>query len=146
MKKWGITDELGSVDAVDEIFAHLSNRKEFSYARDTGKKGAFWCYHYAQQMLSKGHGSCYHYAAAFACMVSRSTGLPVRVCTGKAAIFKNGHWQPHAWTEVRINGGWYIYDANAAAYSNLSGIIFDGLKLTSAGKWYKTSDSETIHM
>ena len=146
LKKWEIANDSDPVDAVDEIFAHLSNPKEFSYARDTGKKDAFWSYRYAQQMLNKRHGSCYHYAAAFGCLVSRCTGLPVRVCMGKAAIFKKGHWQPHAWTEVRIGGEWYIYDTNAAAYSNMSGISFDGLKLNEAGKYYKASDKDTIHM
>ena len=146
LKKWNITKETAKKDAVSTIFSHLSDSSEYKYARDKGNKSKYWSYRYAQQMLSQKMGSCYHYAAAFGFLVKRATGIPVKICRGTAKTFTKGVWQPHAWAEIKLGGKWLVYDPNAAAYSKLTGIKFDGLKLSSAGKWYKAVNKETIYM
>ncbi len=146
LKKWAVTEETAKADAISTIFSHLSDSSEYMYARDTGSKSKYWSYRYAKEMLCKKRGSCYHYASAFGFLVKRATGLPVRICRGKAQTFTKGTWQPHAWAEIKISGTWYLYDPNAKAYSSLTNIQFEGLKVSAAGKWYKAENKETIYM
>ncbi len=63
-------------------------------------------------MLKKRKGSCFHEAAALSSLIRRATGYKTRYVIGKTNVF-SGKKQPHAWTEVRINGSWYLFDSNA---------------------------------
>ena len=69
-----------------------------------------WEYTFAKQMLTNKKGSCYHYAAALAFLVKRATGLPVRIGTGTARVYRKDNAQFHGWVEIGIGGAWYIYD------------------------------------
>lgn len=64
---------------------------------------------YAKYMLKNKKGSCYHYAALYAKLAKKATGCKVRVGVGKTTGF-TGNSQYHAWTEVKVNGKWYVYD------------------------------------
>lgn len=117
----------------------------FGYDRDrTPKKPRKWFYSYAADMFSRKKGSCYHYAAAFGFLVKRATGLPVRICRGTGCIFSSSTWQPHAWTEVKINRKWYVFDTNAARFSNRKDVSFYMVSLTDAKGLLKKEKAETI--
>lgn len=64
---------------------------------------------YAKYLLKSKKGSCYHYAALYAKLAKKATGCKVRVGVGKTTGF-TGNVQYHAWTEVKVNGKWYVYD------------------------------------
>ncbi len=66
----------------------------------------------AYTMLKKRRGSCFHEAAALASLIKRATGYDTRYVIGESDVF-SGKKQKHAWTEVLINGIWYLFDSNA---------------------------------
>ncbi len=63
-------------------------------------------------MLKKKKGTCFHEAAALSSLIRRATGYKTRYVIGKTDVF-SGKSQAHAWTEVLINGIWYLFDSNA---------------------------------
>ncbi|MDY5496558.1 MAG: transglutaminase domain-containing protein [Anaerobutyricum sp.] len=94
-----------------KLFVMLE-KKQYGYKRTIGfkaKKG--WDKSFALDLLKTKKGSCYGYAAAYGYLVKQATGYPVRVGVGKTNGF-SGKLQPHAWTEVKINGTWYVCDSN----------------------------------
>ncbi len=66
----------------------------------------------AYTMLKKRRGSCFHEAAALASLIRGATGYNTRYVIGESDVF-SGKKQKHAWTEVLINGIWYLFDSNA---------------------------------
>ncbi|MGN0154084.1 MAG: transglutaminase-like domain-containing protein [Lachnospiraceae bacterium] len=86
---------------------------------------------YAGQMIVDGKGSCYHYAAAYAFLVKRATGYPVRICIGKTNGFNENNLQDHGWVEVKIKGTWYVFDPNMDKFAE-----------NSSGKYYMKKKDE----
>ena len=66
---------------------------------------ANWVEAYGYNMLVTHSGRCYSYAAEFALM-AKEIGFDVTVVRG---VIESA---PHAWTEVKIGGGSYIFDPN----------------------------------
>lgn len=66
---------------------------------------ANWVESYGYNMLVTHSGRCYSYAAEFALM-AKEIGFNVTVVRGVIGS------APHAWTEVKIGGGSYIFDPN----------------------------------
>ncbi len=62
----------------------------------------------AVAIFKNGYGNCYKYAAAFAC-IAKVLGYESRVCVGKISA-RSGGMTPHGWTEVKVNGSWYLCD------------------------------------
>lgn len=67
-----------------------------------------WTEEYAFQLLATGEGNCYRYASAFAYLVA-GLGYDAKVITGEV-VARRGGTTPHGWTEVKVDGSWYIYD------------------------------------
>ncbi|MCM1157393.1 MAG: hypothetical protein NC300_04305 [Bacteroidales bacterium] len=65
---------------------------------------------YASYMFTYGKGNCYRYAASFAC-IAKVLGYDSRVAVGGVSC-RSGGLTPHGWTEIWVNGAWYICDAN----------------------------------
>ena len=65
---------------------------------------------YAYYMLKNKRGDCLRYASSFA-YIARALGYDSRVYVGKV-ISVRGTMVPHAWTEVKVGGKWYMCDAN----------------------------------
>ena len=61
----------------------------------------------AVDMFKNEKGNCYRYAACYACL-AKIAGYRSRICIGNTS---NG--SPHGWTEVLVNGTWYICDVDA---------------------------------
>lgn len=68
-----------------------------------------WTGTYAADLFTTGSGNCSSYAAGLA-YLAKGIGLESRVATGKIGSI-TGAPTTHAWTEVFIDGGWYIFDA-----------------------------------
>ncbi|MDO4308048.1 MAG: transglutaminase domain-containing protein [Eubacteriales bacterium] len=136
----------GKSAALKKLFTYV--QKKCNYARVIGFKGQKgWEYTYAKQMLVKKKGSCYHYAAAFAVLAKRVTGYPVRICWGTSNAFNTRKWQPHGWVEIKINGTWYTFDANAARFSTLrKGKWYMQKRSAMEGKIYKTQKIVNIEL
>ena len=60
----------------------------------------------AIDIFKRESGNCYRYAAAYACL-AKIAGLRTRMCIGTTAGL------PHGWTEVMVDGKWYICDVDA---------------------------------
>jgi len=84
--------------------------KNYPYKRYYDKASAKKMSTYAQQMFKNKKGNCYRYAASFAC-IARVIGYDSRVVNG-GLRYRSGGWSYHGWTEVKVNGKWYICDAN----------------------------------
>ena len=89
-----------------ENFKYIGNR---TYTKDSKKKT--WPNTYAYNMFMKKGGSCFEYAAGYGFLALKATGLKVRVGVGMI-----GKTQRHAWTEIKINKKWYIFDTNRDKY------------------------------
>ncbi len=99
--------------------------ENYSYARKVGFEAYDgWERDYALEMLSDKAGSCYHFAALYAFLAKAATDCEVRICTGTTDGFSASSWQPHAWTEVEINGKWYAFDPNLDKYEADSTLRF----------------------
>ena len=86
---------------------YLYVRDSFTYLRrhyyKTGDVG--WATQEALTMYSTGRGNCYCYAGAF-CALARGLGYNARTYSGSIGIEN----QPHAWTEITLDGKIYICD------------------------------------
>ena len=102
------TDENMTQNAqLERCFKYLV---DFSaYERDNEVPVGNWTGAYAKDMLLEGKGNCYNYAAAFA-YIAKGLGYDAKVCTG-TVLSSLGGQTPHAWTEVKVNRTWYIFDA-----------------------------------
>lgn len=98
-----------------KLFTYVE--KNFDYGRKVGFEAySGWEKDYALEMLADGKGSCYHYAATYAFLAKKATGYSVRIGVGQTNGF-SGSLQQHAWTEISINGKWYICDTNLDKYA-----------------------------
>ena len=79
-----------------------------SYQREMDVPLGDWTEDYAKKLLMDGKGNCYKYAAAFA-YIAKGLGYDARICTGTVQSALGGK-TPHAWTEVKVNETWYIFD------------------------------------
>ncbi len=83
-----------------------------SYKRTYETPSGDWTGQFALELLSSGYGNCYRYAAAFA-YLAKGLGYDVKVSTGQIQAARGGV-TPHGWTEVCIDGNWYIFDSEMA--------------------------------
>ena len=122
--------------------------KTYGYKRQIGfknKKG--WTKTYAQKMIKSKKGSCYHFAAVYGYLAKKATGYKVRVAVGQTKGF-SGSWQPHAWTEVKVKGKWYIFDTNMDKFKANSTLKYYNILKTSkaAKKVYKKKGVKYVNI
>lgn len=84
--------------------------KNYSYQRFVDTPDDSKMSGYASYMLTYKRGNCYRYAAAFAC-IAKVIGYDSRVAVGQISAIGGG-MTPHGWTEIKIGGKWYLFDAN----------------------------------
>ncbi|MCM1179186.1 MAG: transglutaminase-like domain-containing protein [Clostridium sp.] len=84
--------------------------KNYTYQRFYDTPKASKMSGYANYMFKNKKGNCYRYAASFAC-IARVIGYESRVACGSVSSTRGG-MTPHGWTEVKVDGKWYICDAN----------------------------------
>lgn len=84
--------------------------KNYTYERFYDTPKASKMPSYARYMFSKKRGNCFRYAASFA-YIAKVIGYDVRVVTGSISSLRGG-MTPHGWTEIKIDGKWYMFDAN----------------------------------
>ena len=140
-KSQKITYKTGTNTALLKLYNYVRNtcrygQEDFPTASQKG-----WDVSYAGKMLSTKAGNCYSFAAAYAYLVKRTTGLPVRIAMGSTNLFKESKWQFHAWCEVQIGKTWYTFDPNAAwvAKKNPQGITNPAAKNKSFYKQKRSS-------
>ena len=85
--------------------------KHYTYQRFYESPKASKMSSFANYMLSKKKGNCYRYAASFA-YIARALGYDVRVAAGSIPHLHGNGMTPHGWTEIKIDGSWYLFDAN----------------------------------
>ena len=88
----------------------------FSYQRFYGIPVASSLPGYEIYMLSHGRGNCFRYATSFA-YIAKVLGYDSRVAVGSISALAGG-MTPHGWTEVKVNGYWYICDPDMQAESH----------------------------
>jgi len=79
-----------------------------SYVRTYETPAGDWTPSFANQVYLAGTGNCYRYAAAFA-YLAKDLGYETKVITGQVPS-KKGGMTPHSWTEVSIDGKYYLFD------------------------------------
>ncbi|MCD8077927.1 MAG: hypothetical protein LUE63_06080 [Lachnospiraceae bacterium] len=84
--------------------------KNYSYKRSYDSANASTLSGFAVNMFTTKKGNCFRYAASFAC-IAKVLGYESRVAVGKISSLHGG-MTAHGWTEVKVNGKWYICDAN----------------------------------
>lgn len=84
--------------------------KNYSYQRFYETPTASSFSGYATYMFKNKKGNCYRYASSFAC-IAKVLGYETRVAVGQISSIYGG-MTPHGWTEVKVNGTWYMCDAN----------------------------------
>ncbi|MGN0155238.1 MAG: transglutaminase domain-containing protein [Lachnospiraceae bacterium] len=62
----------------------------------------------AKSMFSSKSGNCHRYAACFA-YIAKVLGYDSKVVVGKVSG-NHGGMTPHGWTEVKVDGKWYVCD------------------------------------
>ncbi|MBR4573598.1 MAG: leucine-rich repeat protein [Lachnospiraceae bacterium] len=83
--------------------------KTYSYRRFTDVYSNGWTKHYATDLFASKTSNCSSYAAGLA-YLAKGIGYDARVATG--TIDSAGNLPaPHAWCEIRLDDGWYIFDA-----------------------------------
>ncbi len=87
------------------VYLHVKN--DFQYLvrnyYDNGENG--WEIPEALTMFETGKGNCYNYAGMFWCL-SRGLGYNTVAFSGTQGL----QYTPHAWTEILLDGTWYICD------------------------------------
>lgn len=101
-KSWSDSKKL------EACFQYLWKNYEYERFYDTPKASAMS--DYAVYMLKNKKGNCFRYAASFAC-IAKVLGYDTRVAVGKISS-THGGMTPHGWTEVKVDGKWYLCDAN----------------------------------
>ncbi len=80
-----------------------------SYKRFTDIFSNGWTNTYALDLFTTGQGNCSSYAAGLA-YLAKGLGYDSRVATGKIGSV-SGLPTAHSWTEIKIDGQWYIFDS-----------------------------------
>lgn len=101
-----VNPSAGAIDNVRSLYNYMINATEYkrTYETPTGN----WTPGYAYECLTTGKGNCYRYAAAYAYLL-KAAGYESRVAYGNIHAARGG-LTPHGWTEVNLNGVWYIVD------------------------------------
>ncbi|MBQ7428522.1 MAG: transglutaminase domain-containing protein [Butyrivibrio sp.] len=97
----------GQETQLRKCYNFLINRMSYERSYDTPTGN--WTADYASKALSTGKGNCYGYAAAMA-YIADGLGYSARIAVGQIES-SNGGTTPHAWTEIKIDNDWYIFDA-----------------------------------
>lgn len=63
-------------------------------------------------------GNCYSFASLLA-YVGKVLGYPARIDSGK--VLSSGVMAPHGWTELQMDGVWYLFDAVRQKYYHIDG-------------------------
>ncbi|SFC41843.1 transglutaminase domain-containing protein [Butyrivibrio sp. YAB3001] len=100
------TGDMTQPKQLEEAFNFFSDA--ITYERSMDVPSGDWIKEYASKTLSEKKGNCYGYAAAFG-YVARGLGYEARVCTGTVESALGGR-AAHAWTEIKMNNKWYIFD------------------------------------
>lgn len=100
-----MTPDAARLDDLKAIYYHVKN--DFQYLTrnyyDSGATG--WDIDEALTIFRTNKGNCYCYAGAF-CALARGLGYNARTYSGSIGIEN----QPHAWTEIMLDGKIYICD------------------------------------
>ncbi len=100
-----MTPDAARLDDLKTIYYHVKN--DFQYLTrnyyDSGATG--WDIDEALTIFRTNKGNCYCYAGAF-CALARGLGYNARTYAGSIGIEN----QPHAWTEITLDGNIYICD------------------------------------
>ncbi len=100
-----MTPDAARLDDLKAIYYHVKN--DFQYLTrnyyDSGATG--WDIDEALTIFRTNKGNCYCYAGAF-CALARGLGYNARTYSGSIGIEN----QPHAWTEIALDGKIYICD------------------------------------
>ncbi|MCR5558665.1 MAG: hypothetical protein K6F75_14030 [Butyrivibrio sp.] len=101
------TGSMKSAQQLEAAFYYLANT--VSYVRSSEVPSDDWVKDYAVNTMSTKSGNCYGYAASFA-YIAKGLGYDAKVCTGTVRSSLGGR-TAHAWTEVKVGGKWYVFDA-----------------------------------
>ena len=100
-----MTPDASRLDDLKTIYFHVKN--DFRYLTrnyyDSGATG--WDIDEALTIFRTNKGNCYCYAGAF-CALARGLGYNARTYSGSIGVEN----QPHAWTEITLDGKIYICD------------------------------------
>ena len=100
-----MTPDAARLDDLKAVYYHVKN--DFQYLTrnyyDSGATG--WDIDEALTIFRTNKGNCYCYAGAF-CALARGLGYNARTYSGSIGIEN----QPHAWTEITLDGKIYICD------------------------------------
>ncbi|MCD7716859.1 MAG: transglutaminase domain-containing protein [Lachnospiraceae bacterium] len=111
------TSDMTQRQKLDTCFSALLR---LSYTRTYDTADASNLSSFAEQLFVNRTGNCYRYAAGFAC-IAAVLGYDVRVNVGQITA-RGGGLTPHGWTEVCVDGVWYLCDPDMQAFnSNYSG-------------------------
>ncbi|MCD7745872.1 MAG: hypothetical protein LUI13_11455 [Lachnospiraceae bacterium] len=111
------TSDMTNRQKLDTCFSALLR---FSYTRTYDTADASNLSSFAEQLFANKTGNCYRYAAGFAC-IAAVLGYDVRVNVGQITA-RSGGLTPHGWTEVCVDGVWYLCDPDMQAFNaNYSG-------------------------
>ncbi len=107
--KWLMANTTSSMTRAQKLKAAYNYLwKNMTYKRTYGIPGASDLTDYAVEMLTTKQGNCFKYAASFA-VFAKVLGYQTRVSVGYTTHY-NGGWTSHGWTEVKVNGTWYLCD------------------------------------
>lgn len=105
---------------LEKLFAYMVTGDTSGYARNTTyeeeKSDKRWPRSYALNMVQSKAGSSYAYESLYGFLAKKATGYPVRVGVGQTCGFGES-LQEHAWTEIKIDGVWYVCDTNLDKYA-----------------------------
>lgn len=123
---------------LNKLFKYVVNN--YTYLRNSAPSGQHWYRDYAYNMLNSKKGNCYGFAAVFACLAKEATGLDVRVATGYVPAVSGGV-TPHGWCEVKINGGWKVFDPDLYKYDGPYNVYYNYpiTSMHSVGAYYTVS-------
>ena len=76
----------------------------------------------ANRMFTKKSGNCYCYAAMFA-YVATVLGYQARVNCGKILAIGGRYMTPHGWTEVLVDGAWYVCDGSSQNHRGVNAFL-----------------------
>ena len=101
-----VNPSASGIDQVRALYNYMMAATEYKRTYET--PAGNWTPGYAYECLTTGKGNCYRYAAAYAYLL-KAAGFESRVAYGNIHAARGG-LTPHSWTEVNINGVWYIVD------------------------------------
>jgi hypothetical protein len=101
--------ELATTIAGDEKNSWVIANKIYEWLRENIKYSLSYGYASAKEVLKTRQGDCSEFAVLFAAL-SRSLGIPTKVCSGLAYWDWNDKLTGHAWNEVYV-GKWVAIDA-----------------------------------